>query len=79
MRWLQEVTGKAILIIGDEIMKVRCPKCRKVFNPEDIVIIDFMYTVTHFPCYDAPLGLVQDSGPFQEIAEKHLVSEEENA
>jgi hypothetical protein len=38
-----------------------------------------MYTVTHFPCYDAALSLVQDSGPFQEIAEKHLVSEEENA
>jgi hypothetical protein len=58
-------------------MKVRCPKCGKFFNPEDSVIIDFIYTVTHSPCYDAPLGLVEDSGPFQEIVEKYLVSEEE--
>lgn len=51
--------------------KIYCPICREVFQETDVVLLDFINTVSHLACYTNSFDLVTDMGTFKELVEKY--------
>jgi len=53
-----------------ELAELKCWDCRLRIDPEDIVVMDIISTLTHDFC--EPTGLeVWDTGSFEELAKKY--------
>ncbi|WP_144461945.1 hypothetical protein [Siminovitchia fortis] len=53
------------------MLKIHCPKCREVFQETDVVLLDFINTITHASCYTGSYELIHDKGTFKEFVEKY--------
>lgn len=53
-------------------MEIRCSTCRKVFEDDDWVVLDFINTLYHRYCYGLELGdLVKDVDTYKDMIEKY--------
>ena len=52
---------------------IRCPKCKKFFKRNDLVVIDLINAITHVECVSGSLNDIpaKHSGPFHYIKKKY--------
>lgn len=61
-----------VLLERIDFLRVKCPICNEIFNEVDHAIIDKLYTVMHFKCYDYNYSVL-DASSFKELELKYLV------
>lgn len=58
------------------MLKIHCPKCRAIFQESDIVLLDFINTLTHSSCYVDDYELIRDKGTYKDLVEKYSFLQE---
>ncbi|RST77276.1 hypothetical protein D4T97_001950 [Siminovitchia acidinfaciens] len=58
------------------MLKIHCPICRNVFQETDVVLLDFINTLTHVYCYKGEYDSITDKGTYKELTEKYSFLQE---
>ncbi len=52
-------------------MEIHCGNCREELDNEDIIIMNWINTLTHFTCYEQDTDLIKDIGSYGVIKNKY--------
>lgn len=58
------------------MLKIHCPICRNVFQETNVVLLNFINTLTHVHCYKEDYDLITDKGTHKELSEKYSFLQE---